>query len=113
MTKYLLSRILRGMLSIVIVIAIVMLMVYSLLDRNKVLGDDYYKARNNDQIVKKYSTWENYGYVDFVPYDEYLKELLKVGDIDQETYNAAVAFGKKASDDSPIVTEYIEKFTKY
>ena len=115
MTKYLLSRILRGMISIVIVIAIVMLLIYNLLDRDKVLGGDdtYKKLLGNDKIAYRLQVWENYGYVDYVPYADWLQTQLMSGDIDQQTYNEAVLFGKTEADDSPIVTEYVEKFSKY
>ena len=38
MTKYLLRRILHGIVSIFIVVAIVMVMIYSMIDRNQVFA---------------------------------------------------------------------------
>lgn len=115
MTKYLLSRLLRGLLSVVVVIAIVMLLVYTALDRNKVfVGDSEYTHKlRNSKVVYELQKWEDFGYVDYVPYAEYLESLLRYGEIDQATYDEAVKFGNTASEDTPIVTEYINKFTKY
>ena len=40
MTKYLLRRLLHGLISVIIVVAIVMLLIYSLTDREKIFGSD-------------------------------------------------------------------------
>ena len=40
MTRYLINRILRGIFSMVIVVGIVMVMVYSALDRNLIFAAD-------------------------------------------------------------------------
>ena len=53
MTKYLLNRVLRSLISIVIVVAIVMTLVYTCLDRNMVFRDDanYNKLKSNAKEV--------------------------------------------------------------
>ena len=53
MTKYLVNRILRGLLSVIIVVAIVMVMVYSALDRELIFATDsnYSKVRSNAKEV--------------------------------------------------------------
>ena len=49
MTKYLLKRILHGLVSIVIVVAMVMIMIYTMLDRNLVFaGDTKYSHTSNN-----------------------------------------------------------------
>ena len=77
MTKYLLNRILRGLISIVIVVGIVMLMIYSFLDRNLIFQNDptFTKQKNNAKEIYKMQQWEKYGYVDYVPYTDFLKQL--------------------------------------
>ena len=40
MTKYLLRRLLHGLISVIIVVAVVMLLIYSLTDREKIFGGD-------------------------------------------------------------------------
>ena len=58
MTKYLLNRILRGLISIVIVVGIVMLMIYSFLDRNLIFQNDptFTKQKNNAKEIYKMLT---------------------------------------------------------
>lgn len=59
MTKYLLKRILHGLVSIVIVVALVMIMIYTMLDRNLVFAGDtkYSHTSNNARVAYKYSKW--------------------------------------------------------
>ena len=112
MTKYLLNRILRGLFSVVIVVAIVMLMIYFALDRNLIFAQDpqYTHVKSNAKQVYMMQQWEKYGYLDYVPFADYLMGLLKSGQIDQETYTAAVKIGNKADNDSELTKEYVEKF---
>ena len=52
MTKYLFKRILHGLVSIVIVVALVMIMIYTMLDRNLVFaGDTKYSHTSNNARV--------------------------------------------------------------
>ncbi len=115
MTKYLLKRLLHGLFSIVVVVAIVMIMIYSLLDRNLVFAADpvYTKMANNQKETYKYRLWEEYGYLDYVTYAEYINELEKNGEIDTETRNNVISFGRTAEADSDAVKPYVEKFTNY
>ena len=114
MTKYLLNRILRGILSVIIVVGVVMIMVYSFLDRDLIFSKDplFSKQMHNAKEVYKYQQWERYGYLDYVPYADYLKGLLRSGDIDQETYNQAILFGDTEDKASVTAAEYIDKFTQ-
>ena len=94
MTKYLINRILRGICSIVIVVGIVMVMVYSALDRNLIFAADsmYSHVKSNAKEVYMMQQWERYGYVDYVPYADYMRELVRDEEITQEQYNAALSF---------------------
>lgn len=114
MTKYLLNRILRSLFSIIIVVAIVMILIYSCLDRNLILSKDsaYQKKKNNDQEIYKMQRWEKYGYIDYVPYEDFLGELTKSGKLDADTYSAVVKFGDTAAQDSAAVAEYVRQFTE-
>ena len=114
MTKYLLNRILRGLISIVIVVGIVMLMIYSFLDRNLIFQNDptFTKQKNNAKEIYKMQQWEKYGYVDYVPYTDFLKQLLKDGEITQETYDLVAKVGNKATADSDEAAAYIAQFTQ-
>lgn len=114
MTKYLLKRLLHGLFSIVVVVGIVMIMIYSLLDRNLVFAMDptYNKTANNQKEVYRYRRWEEYGYLDYVTYADYINELYQNGEIDEATKDAVISFGRTADADSDEVREYVEKFTK-
>lgn len=113
MAKYLLNRILRGILSLIAVVAIVMIMVYSLLDRRTVLATDgtYSHMHDNSKKVYEFQKFEEYGYLDYVTYADYMKSLLKNGEITNEEYDSCITFGDKASEDSQQVKEYVDKFT--
>ena len=98
MTKYLLKRLLHGLISIIIVVALVMIMVYSLLDRNLIFAKDstYSHQSNNSKTAYMYYKWEEYGYLDYVPYADYLHEMADNGQIDEETRSKAVALDRKS-----------------
>ncbi|MCR5006632.1 MAG: ABC transporter permease [Clostridiales bacterium] len=115
MAKYLIRRLLHGLVSVVIVVAIVMLLIYSLMDRQLIFATDnvYRNLGNNAQTVYKYQKWEEYGYIDYVPYTEWLQQLAKNGEIDEETRSAAASIGKKSKNDSEATKKYVAKFTKY
>lgn len=113
MTKYLLKRILRSACSIIIVVGIVMIMIYSALDRNLIFANDtnYQKVGLNQKEVYKMQQWEQYGYLDYVPYTDWLKQLKADGEIDDETYTRIANFGDTAEKDDPEVAEWIARFT--
>lgn len=115
MTKYLLNRLLRGLLSIVIMVSIIMVMVYSLLDRNLIFAADstYRNLGNNQQTVYKYRKWKEYGYIDYVTYSDYLLQLANNGELDEETRTQVVNFGKTEDDDKGETLEYVQKFREY
>ena len=102
MTKYLLKRILYGIFSIIAVVAIVMVMIYGLLDRKQVFAQDgaWGKQSNNQKTVYEYTKWEDFGYLDFVQYAEWLQELTDNGELDEDTRSEAVNIGRTAYKDS-------------
>lgn len=114
MTRYLINRILRGIFSMVIVVGIVMVMVYSALDRNLIFAADsmYTHVKSNAKEVYMMQQWERYGYVDYVPYSDYMRQLVRDDEITQEQYSAAITFGNKASQDSDEAAEFIRRFTE-
>lgn len=115
MAKYLLKRILHGLVSIVVVVAIVMIMIYTMLDRNLVFAGDanYTHTSNNAREVYKYSKWEEYGYLDYVTYAEWLISLVENGELTEEERSSVVGFGRTKAQDSEQVSEYVKKFTDY
>ncbi len=115
MTKYLLKRILHGLISVVIVVIIVMTLIYVFTNRENVFSADplFTKKTNNDRVVYKHEKWEDYGYMDYVSYTDYLKELKKNGELDDETYAKVSTLPRKADNASDLQNEYINKFTEH
>ena len=115
MTRYLLSRLVRGIVSIILVVLIVMLLIYSFMDKGQIFAADpiYSKQKSNNKIIYQYQQWEKYGYLDYVLYSEWLQEQLDNGAITTEQHKAAVTIGKNAEADSAAVAEFVAKFTEY
>ncbi len=113
MTKYLLNRILRSALSVIIMVGIIMVMIYSALDRNLIFAADstYRNLGNNQQQVYKYRKWKEYGYIDYVTYADYLQGLVNSGELTEEERAKVVNFGRTAEADSEAVAEYVARFT--
>ena len=112
MIKYVFRRLLHGLFSVVIVVAIVMIMIYSLMNRDLIFAADplFTKTANNQRITYKYQKWEEFGYLDYVTYADYLLELRNSGEIDEKTRAEAVKIGKKPLNDFGVVKEYVKKF---
>lgn len=115
MLKYLLKRLLHGLVSVIIVVALVMILIFSLMDRESIFIRDQtiVNYSNNAKVVYMYSRWESYGYLDYVPYADYINSLARAGEIDDETRAAAIKFGRKPENDTEIAKEYIAKYTEY
>lgn len=105
MDRYLIGRIVRGVISVIIVAGIVMALTYACLDRNLIFAQDsvYSRQRGNARQVYMMQQWENYGYVDYVTFGEYLTEK------GLET----VPLGDTAAEDSPLTAQYVAEFTAY
>lgn len=102
-------------MSIVVVVALVMIMIYTMLDRNLVFAGDnkYTHTANNARIAYKYSKWEEYGYLDYVTYSDWLNERVSAGEITEEERASVVGFGRTKDQDSEQVSESVKQFTKY
>lgn len=114
MTKYLLSRLLRGILSVIAVVLLVMILVYSLVDRADIFGNDatYTKKQNNEREIYRYQRWEDYGYLDYVPFSEHLDGQVRAGALDQETALRLANLGYTAEDDDAEVAAAVQAFTQ-
>ena len=117
MGKYVVKRLLHGLFSIVMVILIVMILVYGLMDRMKIFKTDgqYTKQANNQRTTYMYQKWEEYGYLDYLPYNDYLTMLQESGEIDEATHSAVASIGRSddGSDDSEEIAKYVAKFYDY
>lgn len=114
MAKYILQRIIKGILSAICVVILIMIMVYSLMDRYNIFGGDtnYTKTQSNARTIYEQSRLESFGYVDYVNYSEYITELVKRGELDEELRSAAALIGQKPEKDSETAGEYIRRFTE-
>ena len=112
MTKYLINRILRSLLSVVIVVGVIMTMIYSFLDKQSIFATDpvFTKQKSNAKEVYMMQQWEQFGYLDYVPFSDYLLEEQKAGNIDADTYATAAKLGKDADADSDLTAEHVAKF---
>ena len=112
MTKYLINRILRALLSVVLVIAVIMIMVYAFLDREAIFASDpnYPKMLENKKIVYMLQQWERFGYVDYIPFADFLKDEVKAGNLTQEEADAATKIAAKAEQDNPETTKWAKAF---
>lgn len=115
MTKYLLKRLLHGALSVIAVVALVMVLVYSLMNRSKVITADpvYKKLLNNSKVTYQYSKWEEYGYLDYVTYPEFINSLAAAGEIDEATRSGVIGIGRTPEKDSERIKGYVQRFTEY
>lgn len=115
MANFFIKRLLRGCISVVIATGIIMFMIYSLLDSTLIFAEDaqYMKLSNNQKTIYMYQTWENYGYLDYVSYNDYLNELVADGELDEEFKSTIATIGRTAELDSDDVREYVERFTAH
>ena len=112
MTKYLIDRVLRGLFSVILVVGVVMVMIYTLMDRTLIFAKDplYTKQNANQKEAYKYRKWEEYGYLDYVTYADFVNALCSSGEIDDATREAVVTFGRTPDKDSKDVKAYVAKF---
>lgn len=115
MTKYVVNRLLRGFLSVAIMVVIVMVMIFTLMDRQLIFASDplFSKKTFNAKETYMYSKWEEYGYLDYVTYADYLLQLTKDGTITEETRADAVKLGRTAEKDSELTAQYVKEFEEY
>lgn len=112
--KYILQRIIKGILSAVCVVILIMILVYSLMNRENIFAGDsnYTKTQSNARVTYEQSRYEAFGYVDYVNYSEYIVQLAQNGELDEETRPVAALVGPTPEKDSEIASEYIRRFTE-
>ncbi len=114
MTKYLINRILRSLLSVVIVIGVIMTMIYTFLDKQSIFATDpvFTKQKSNAKQIYMMQQWEQFGYLDYVAFSEYLLEEQRAGNLNPEDYATAAKLGKDADADSDLTADFVAKFTE-
>ena len=97
---YILKRLLRSFLSIMIIMLIVFTMIFTLVPRENIFFEDstYRKlsSKSDDKTEYVYSTWEKLGYLDYVRINDYCAELYGAGSAEMA---AAVEPDSKESQD--------------
>ena len=114
MTKYLIKRLLHGIISVIIVVGIIMILIYSLIDRASVFSGDtvYSHTAYNDKKVYMYGKLEEYGYLDYVPYSDYLSDEVANGNLSATDKTKAAKLGKTAEKDSDLTKQWTTSFTE-
>ncbi len=118
MKKYMTKRILFSIFSLLVVVMVVMLLVYTLISRSVIFQTDdmWNKKSNNDRVMYEYQQYQKYGYMTYVDYTAFLKEKYSAtygeGYDKQEDYIAdknviqdSSAYQKNAS-----VKEFVKKY---
>lgn len=115
MLNFLIKRFLKGLVSVLAIVAIVMALVYLLLDKNQIFANDesFVKLYLNQKEIYKYEKWEEYGYLDYVSYSEFIDLKINQGEIEKEDRASIVSIGRTESLDSQIVKEWTLKFKNY
>ena len=114
MAKYIFGRIVKGLLSAVCVVVLIMVLVYSLMDRTTIFAGDpnYSKMQSNARITYEQSRYKAFGYIDYVTYSDYVKGLVASGELTEETKGDALKIGVTAEKASETAASYIQKFTE-
>lgn len=118
MGKYLFKRILFSILSLIVVVGIVMILVYTAIHRNVVLQTDdlWNKKKENDRIMYEYTRYEDYGYLDLYDYGSFLKTKYQAiyGDdySNQDDYKADMNAIKNSDEvwNNASVQEFVQKY---
>ena len=115
MTKYLIKRILHGAFAVFVVVAIVMIMIYSLMDKQLIFAKDsnYTHQTNNAKVTYRYQKWEDFGYLDYVTYADYINMLVANGELAAEDKSEVATIGRTADKDSEAVAAKVAEFRKY
>lgn len=113
MAKYTLIRLLKGALSAVCVVIVIMVLVYSLMDRTNIFSGDpnYSKMQSNARITYEQSRYKAFGYVDFKTYSDYIKEVYAAGELSEDDRSEALKVGVTEDKASSVAKDYIQKFT--
>ena len=87
--SYIWKRLLRSLLSIMIIMLIVFTMIFTLVPRENIFFEDstYRKlsSKSDDKTEYVYSTWEKLGYLDYVRINDYCQEIYGAGSPEMST----------------------------
>lgn len=104
---YIWKRLLRAVLSVLIIMVIVFIMVYTMVPRENIFFEDstYRKlgGKPDEKTEYVYTTWEKLGYLDYVKLNDFCLERYEAG---SEGMKAALSV------DSPEYSEFIAQYEK-
>ncbi|MBQ6451842.1 MAG: ABC transporter permease [Solobacterium sp.] len=118
MKKYMWKRILFSIFSLLVVVMIVMLLVYTMIARSAIFQQDdtWNKKSNNDRITYEYAQYQKYGYLNYVDYTSWLRDkyVAKYGDSystkDDYLADKNVIQDKKAYEKNASVQEFLSLY---
>ncbi|MBR4158407.1 MAG: ABC transporter permease [Oscillospiraceae bacterium] len=116
MKKYMLKRILFSIFSLLVVVMVVMLLVYTLINRSVIFqtDDTWNKKSGNDRSIYEYTMYQKYGYVSFTDYMSFLASKYK--ETAGEEYTKDKAFVKDKNviqkKDEYLDNESVQEFIK-
>ncbi len=92
MRKYMLKRILFSIFSLLVVLVVVMLLIFTLTDRRVILQTDetWLKRSGNERTMYEYTMFQKYGYLQFANYADFAAKKYK--EIYGEEYSKQDAF---------------------
>ena len=86
---YVLKRLLRSVISVLVIMFVVFVLVYTLVPRDNIFFEDstYRKlgGKPDDKTDYVYNTWEKLGYLDYVKINDYCLELYEAGSPEMQT----------------------------
>ena len=86
---YVLKRLLRSVISVLVIMFVVFVLVFTLVPRDNIfLEDSTYRklgGKPDDKTDYVYNTWEKQGYLDFVKINDYCLELYEAGSPEMQT----------------------------
>ena len=116
MTKYLIQRIVKALISVTIVVGVVMVMIYSFLNKQSIFATDpvFTKQKSNAKQVYMMQQWELFGYLDYVPFADFLLDEQRAGNLNPEDYTVTAKLGNKedGSADGELTAEFAAKFVE-
>jgi oligopeptide transport system permease protein len=118
MKKYMLKRILFSIFSLLVVVMVVMLLVYTAINRNVIFQQDdvWNKRSNNDKAMYEYAQYQKYGYLEYVDYSSFVKlKYMELYGSDYETQQDFITdrtcIQKEDYKDNPSVKEFAQKYS--
>ena len=117
MKSYMVKRILFSLFSLIVVVGVVMLLVYSLTNRAAIFQtDDVWNKKNgNERLIYEYSQYQKYGYLNYVNYNTYIQNKYESLYGEDYSKNSDFTAAKKAISNGETYMEHpdVKEFADY